>query len=371
MLGYLTSVRSFLSFLILFIIVLCFSTLTQPAFSQDREVQLDNIYQKILNSHFEESIKALDEMLLNDSTYYPASYLRGMSHYFLGDHKEALNDFQRVLRQKGNYQHVYYFIGMLYSYMPDYNMAIYHMSKEIDAFPHSAEPYFIRGTLYVKGYTYNKVMQSYALTDLNKAVSLDSSKSSYYYELGLCEKFSFKRKEAIKSFNRAIKLDPSIFAYYDERNTCHELLSSSLIIRKTDLYEGVKNLKKYDDQHEPGMRYYYVGRCFKLMYDFSKSKTELDSSIFYFNRALIIDSTNALAYMEKGRIYHMLKQEGKASIEYRNAVRNDPKNSEMWLNYAWTLENLGNKKEAHKAFAEANKLYPEDFRAIDGLERTK
>jgi len=369
MLRYLTSVKSFFSFLSLFTLVLCIWT--KPICAQDREVQIDNIYQKILNDRFEESIKDLDAILSNDTSYFPASYLRGMSYYFLGQYNEAMHDFQRVERQKGSYQHVYYFIGMLYSFIPDYNMAIYHMSKEIDAFPNSAEPYFIRGALYVKGYTYNKVMQSYALTDLRKAVSLDSTKASYYFELGLCQKFSFKRQEAITSFNKAIKLDPYVFAYYDERNTCNELLSTSLIIRKTDLYQGVKNLKKYDDQHEPGMRYYYVGRCFRLMYDFSKSKTELDSSLYYFNRALIIDSTNALAYMEKGRIFHTLKQEGKASIEFRNATRNDPKNSEAWLNYAWTLEHLGNKKEAHKAFVEANKLYPEDFRAIDGMERTK
>src|SRR6478735_9854579 len=190
--GHWNYVKSFFSFVTLFTIVLWLSLGAQPVAAQDREVLLDRSYQKILNYDYEGSIVILNKLLNEDSSYFKASYLRGMAYFYEGKNTEAMNDFQRVLKQEENYQHVYYFIGMIYASTSDYNHAIFSMSKEIKAHPETADSYYQRGSFYLKAFTYDTLMQKNALGDLQKAVSLDSTKSYYYYQLGLCQKYANK-----------------------------------------------------------------------------------------------------------------------------------------------------------------------------------
>lgn len=355
-----------------FVALLC--ALHDPLNAQNREAVLDKAYQKILSNDLDESIMLLSPIIAMDSTYYDAYYLRGMAYFYKGNNLQAMEDFQYLIQHStSTFQHVYYYTALLFASDADFNHAIFCMGKEIEKYPNSAEAYFKRGYWYMRAYTYDTSMQRNALGDLQKAVSLDTTKSYYYFELGRCQKFSNKRQEAIVTLNKAIKMNPYAYAYYEERNTCHELVGSSYIIRKKDLYEGVKNLKKYRDEEAPGIEYYYVGNCFKLMYDFTRKKVDLDSAMYYFNKALAMDSNNVEAYLAKGRIYRSCyRSENKACMEFKTGVEHNPQYAEMWLNYGWSLERLGKKDEAYKAFEQAFLLSPpEDFRAKEGLSRTR
>lgn len=98
----------------------------------------------------------------------------------------------------------------------DYGEAVrvYGRLEQIE--PENAEVYNGRGTAYLSDRQYEK-----AITDLEKAVQMESGNPVYWFNLGLCRCCLGRYEEGIEDFTRALSLDPQYAESYCQRGAAY------------------------------------------------------------------------------------------------------------------------------------------------------
>ena len=97
---------------------------------------------------------------------------------------------------------------------------------------------------------------------------------------------------------------------------------------------------------------------YDLGVDFEMVSATEDAKSAY-RSALELDSTNAEAHVNLGRLLHEEGQAKRAEVHYRRAITATPDNSVAVFNLGTALEDLGRLKEASDAYEEAVRLAPD------------
>lgn len=213
------------------------------------------------------------------------------------------------------------------------------LNQEIKDNPGNAELYFKRSQIFLQK---DNVRQSFE--DINKAVSLDSSKVDYYLLLADVSFKGLRIQSTIDAFKKAILLDPG-------RIETHLKLSELYLYLKAyplTLSEANEALKI---DKNTAKAYFLKGFAYKEMPDTIKS-------ISSFQTAVEIDPDYYDAYIQLGNIEAARKR--KIALQYyNNALKLQPNSAEALYNRGLLFQNMG---EVEKAI--------EDYNAILKIDRS-
>lgn len=198
--------------------------------------------------------------------------------------------------------------------------------------PNNANAYWNRGKLEVLNKSYSP-----ALADLARAVTLDSSKSAYYYNLADIEFLTGHTHEARDAFNTSIRLDP--------KNTDAMLKLAELYLY-VEKYEDAIILINQALKVNPyiGKAYFLKGMVYIETHDTGRAISSIQTSIEQ-------DPNNYDAYIQLGLLFAG-RGDAIALSYYDDATNLDPQNPESYYDKGMFYQFGGDYNNAIKAYQE-------------------
>jgi len=138
-------------------------------------------------------------------------YKRGLAYAEFGMHKEALSDFDKVVKLYPQFNYGYFYRGSTHWHLEQYKEAIVDFSTAIQLDNKDLHSYFNRGLCYQSEKNYDK-----ALADFSKVIQLDPNFDEAYNQVAMTTYYKGNWVEAEKSFNEYIvKFSGYSHAYYN------------------------------------------------------------------------------------------------------------------------------------------------------------
>ena len=176
--------------------------------------------------------------------------------------------------------------------------------------PNDPELYNQRAKYFVGLQAYND-----ALTDMTRAINMDSSKADYYLTISNIYFAVNRSGEAKKALEKCISLEP------ENTEAILKLAELYLYVRKNEKSIELINQALRKDKYN-AKAYFLKGMNFKEMKDTARAISSM-------NTAVEQDQQYYNAYMQLGLL--TAAQGNKVAVEYyKNALRIQPKSSEAW-----------------------------------------
>ncbi|MGO2358974.1 MAG: tetratricopeptide repeat protein [Mesonia sp.] len=314
-------------------------------------------------------IKDLDSAIALQRDYRRALTLRGDLYVSKNQYEKAIVDFNTVLKKEPDDLDVLFKRAECHVQLNHDSEAEadYKRITEMSAYLPTA---FFRKGFYSAKRNYHPDSLKSAISYYNRAITLDSSVSFYYYYRAISKKMRSNYSGAIKDLDKAIRLEPVNFDYYNDRNTCHYLKRSSYRKRKQDLQEGIRNFKAHET--DSLTKHYHISKTYRLLFNFLSEDSYLDQSLNHLDNALEFDEGNVAIHYEKGLLYKLgLKDYSKAIKSFQKAISIDARHLQSHLNLAWCLNFNNQFSASYKAFLEAEKYFPNNAQVQQGLNALK
>ncbi len=251
------------------------------------------------------------------------------------------------------------------------------LNRKISASPEDASLYYQRASVY-------RMLEkdSLALRDLEKTISLDTTKAFYFSAIG---DLLFDKKDisgSVKWFQRAISIDPN-----DE--TAHLKIANILLYSKD--YKGafaqinavlLQNVYNAEAYFLKGLCYKDMGKIDKAISSFqtavqtepkyydafiqlgllhAKKKDPL--ALQYYDNAIRVDSMNHEAHYAKA-MYHQTQNRFKEAKEvFKDALSIDRDYAEAHYNIGWMLLQQDSTEKAKREFERVIAIDPDNARA--------
>jgi len=343
----------------------------------------------ILNKDFTAALKDLDKAIELAPTNVNYLYERGVLYKeTLNNNKKALDDFEKILEIDSTDIDALNYIGVILEDEGKYDLAIAQYEKGIALENINAESaafcYRNRAAIFIKQ---NKFSE--ALKDFNKAIEISNEKSYSYQErgdffisLGEYEKALIDLSLAIENttteksyyFYRRAELYKE---YFKNQDNAYEDYKKSIELDSTnrDALIGICEYKKsqgeinqaikiLDDWHSnldisDSIRADYL--VLKGMYN--SAEGEIDEANKNYNKAIEIDSKNAIIFYQRGMFYEFYLHDLENAIkDYSMAIELEPENTEYYLRRSDVFFKLGNFKSQNKDILKVRKI---DSKSID------
>ena len=266
---------------------------------------------------------------------------RGNALMDLGQPDEAVKDFDRAIALSPNYGPAYNNRGNARVALGQSNLAFQDFRKAVELMPQSAVPFNGRGTAHEQLKRYHA-----AVRDLTRAITLNPKYSAAYrhraeayLELGMYREavadatqvFTLepdlvdpdllllraranagdkKFNPALDDLNKVIELKPDLADAYIERGMVFTQA------RRFD--DAIGDFNRAIELDPKSIKAYAMRATAKLQAD---SK---DDALYDANQALQINSNDALALRVRANVYEALERPDDAITDYRNALAQDP-----------------------------------------------
>jgi protein O-mannosyl-transferase len=178
------------------------ATWTQVGYWQDN-VTLYNHTLRVTNQNF---------MILNN---------RGVAYDSLGNHTQAIADFDKAIAIKPRFAMAYTNRGSAYDSLGNFTRAIADFDKAIEIKPKDAKAYNNRAATYGRLNHYAQ-----AIADFDKAIEIDPEFSMAYNNRGSAYGNLGNYTQAIADFNRAIEINPRNDGAFCNRGIAHGMLGN-------------------------------------------------------------------------------------------------------------------------------------------------
>jgi tetratricopeptide (TPR) repeat protein len=279
--------------------------------------------------------KIVDELTATDL------FFKALQIFNDGNYKNALDEYNKVLRLNPNHATAYVGRGVVYEKLGESQRAINDYSKAIELNPRHANAYCNRGLMYNKEGRF-KV----AIDDFNNAIEIAPNYSQAFEGRGTAYSYFGDKKIAIENYSKAISLDPNNIAAYTNRgNVYNDLLEYQLAIRD---YE--KAIKINPKRNEP-----YIGLS-NTYSNLGDSDGDKKNAIENFSKAISLDPNNIAAYTKRGNVYNDLLEYQLAINDFEKAIKINPKRNEPYSGLAYAYSNLGDNDRAIKELKRAAQL---------------
>src|SRR5690606_26305687 len=126
-------------------------------------------------------------------------YKRGLAYSEFGMHKDAFNDFSKVVELYPQFNYGYFYRGSSNWHLGKYEEAIADFSKAIELDSKDLHSYFNRGLCYQAEKKYDE-----ALADFSKVIQLDPDFDEAYNQVAMTTYYKGNWAAAEKSFNEYI-----------------------------------------------------------------------------------------------------------------------------------------------------------------------
>ncbi|MGH1365430.1 MAG: tetratricopeptide repeat protein [Calditrichia bacterium] len=187
----------------------------------------------------EEGIETLSEAIRIKAEYNEAYFFRAIAYYFQDDFEKGKEDLQYLLEQEPDNKEYLEFYASNRFQAADYSEAIAVYSSLVRLNPSNAENYIQRASAKRENQLFDE-----AVVDLHQALSLDSTSSFAYEEMGQVFAEKGEYQLAIEQFNLSMEymandeIAPIRAAIWDSRGFAY-LNSGQMALAKEDLERSI------------------------------------------------------------------------------------------------------------------------------------
>ncbi len=331
-------------------------------------------------SNLHTQIELLTQVIEKSPAHVGAYHYRADAYQALGNTRQAVLDYNRVVALRPKDPFRYYARGLAYSRLKEPQLALADFTKAISLKPAYKNFYLARAREYKSLGKYTLALADYthyvgewkdasasvleevlpvsleayrydiAQQQVDALSTLDKDTAPLHFWQGRIWQSQNKLDEAISSFSKAINRRENWALAYQWRAATYREMSD---------YEAA--LEDYARVLELEPTAYWFNRR-GLVYEEQK---EFEKAIADYTRALELDPKWALAYNNRGFARMNLKQWEKAKADIETAIRLDPKAPTPYVNLAgiyWTF-----KKDRKHMYANLQKALKHNFKNYEAL----
>ncbi|OGI19486.1 MAG: hypothetical protein A3B68_04140 [Candidatus Melainabacteria bacterium RIFCSPHIGHO2_02_FULL_34_12] len=273
---------------------------------------------------------------------YSSSYFeQGIKLHLAGKLKEAVVAFNNALALEPNDAATLTELGELYIQLSNYDLARATLKQASNIAPDDALIYVLLGNAYLESKKYNDAISSY-----RQAITLEPENTLLRSNLGLSCFLAADYKCAVENLGKVVIMYPyQLRARAALGNAYHSIMDYSLA---QEQYKFVLN---------------YEGLNINLLHNLAKSQialAELEEAKITLDKAISIDSSVVDLYLDRAFVLDKLTKLNDAEADYLYAVKLEPLNPEIPVEYASFLWRTGNYERASEIFDKALELNPSD-----------
>jgi tetratricopeptide (TPR) repeat protein len=138
-----------------------------------------------------------------DTKEYFRRHFPKSSKFLLGDYDQLLRDYTRAIKRNPKDSHAYRRRGVIECEKEEWDHGIHDFDRAIELNPKDDYAWHDRGTARAEKGEY-----PVAARDIQKAIDLNGKVGDYYLDLGSCQLFNRRPREAIAAALKALELDP-------------------------------------------------------------------------------------------------------------------------------------------------------------------
>ena len=293
---------------------------------------------------FDEAIRDHSEALRLNPTLTDAHIGRGFAYQRKGEREKAVIDFSEAIRLDPNSPAAYYNRGTVFLQNSEPDRALPDFEEAVRCNPQSAEPLVMRGLCYVAQNNLDR-----ALANFDGAIATDSTNAMGYMERAnlYFRKGEYEKGDRDREYAR--RLNPGI-----------EQASNNFAVTLSQKLWATTTSSLWKENAEKG----YLG-IFREAVKVAEAG-DLDRAIQLYNIVLAREITPAqasLAMMNRANAYRAKGEVERASRDYDQALRLDPKNAGAYVNRALTFSEKGEHTAALKDYETAIQINPDQWEA--------
>ncbi|MBI3134005.1 MAG: tetratricopeptide repeat protein [Bacteroidetes bacterium] len=226
--------------------------------------------------------------------------------------EKSMFHYEYIIDHDSLYTGAYIGMGKLYALLDNNAAAIAYLNQALKIDPYQTEPYFMKGMIYRSDFITTGRQESWdmALSSFQTAIEQDPDNYSAYVQLGVMHE-QMGDSTAVQYYNAAIDIYPqSIEAWYNKgifyqnRGELDEAFSCYRELHHID-----------STWADP---YYNEGYIHLLMTE------QIDSAVYFFNKAVELDPQYYQAYNNLGLAYEKKGDLTNARLYYTKAVEINP-----------------------------------------------
>jgi len=278
------------------------------------------------------------EAIAKDKNFWEAYYNLGILYFNTKKYKDALNQFNKIIKALPNFDKPYYGRGLIYEKQKKYDLALADFKKVTEFNPNDPKPFYYMGKISILDKDYVKAKQY-----LDKSTDLNPDYAPAYYEYGKLLSAQKQTRKAIPDYRKAVELDPLNNRY---RQTLGEVYYRSQIfynaliefqtILSRDPNNAVANFMKGVTIYKQAVLEELVEAFLDLLDEGTNGRKASNESKF--NKKTGIDP------VKKGKVYEDMVD------SFTKASQARPKFMQATFNLALTYLEMGNYNLAEKYF---------------------
>jgi len=167
------------------------------------------------------AIADYDLALRLDPSKIGAFHNRGISRLSIHDYAGSVADLTRFIEKIPTEPKSYVSRGKAFAFLGNRDRALTDLNKALELDSKLSEAYLVRGTVYFMN------DNAAALNDISKAIELDPKSIRAYFSRAFIKQFIKDYDGAVEDLTKAIELDPENVLLYHLRATTYRLLGKS------------------------------------------------------------------------------------------------------------------------------------------------
>jgi tetratricopeptide (TPR) repeat protein len=290
--------------------------------------------------YWRNSLALFSHVLEVDSNDYLIQQDRGLAYAKLGNHSQAIEDYDRAIEINPKYMEAYLNRGAAYGKLGDNRRAISDYDRAIKINPKCALAYLNRGV------AVNELgNHTQAIEDYDRAIEFDPENADAYDNRGAAYAKLGNYSQAISDYNRAIGINPKHAWAYNGRGAAYARLGNKRQATE-DYGRAIEINPEYAEAYyNRGILHQGLGNHRQAIEDY--------------NRAIESNSEYAAAYTNRGVAYGILGNNRQAISDYDKAVEIDPKYEKAYYNRGVAYGELGNQSQAVSDYDKAIEINSE------------
>ena len=284
----------------IFLILIIFLSIGIMSSCSSRELVNTDIAQNAYNvGKYMTAITYSNEALKKDPDNYTATLIRGKANLKLGNYKESIGDFNKLLDNRKNFE-LYYLRGRTFLEMDNLENAESDYETAISLNPKSVEALFDLAYIRTLIGDYDLAISAY-----QQVIKIDSLNFRAYVNLGNLKGRMGEGEMAIEYFSKAISINPNDGIAYFNRAT-EKLILNDKTGAIYDLLSSISLDTSNINTHS------LIAETYLQLKDY-------DNAIKHLDEIIDLDNQNARAYFLKGSAELALNKNDLACTDLRTA----------------------------------------------------
>lgn len=172
--------------------------------------------------YWKNSITLMSHALEVTGPNYFAHANRGLAYGKLGNHRLAIEDYDRAIEIRPQYSEAYNGRGISYGWLGDYREAVESFDRAIAINPEYLEAFINRGAAHGNLGNHQK-----AVEDFDRAIGIDPQKAEVFANRGAAHAKLGDQRQAISDYDSAIAINPKYAEAYYNRGVTYGKLGNT------------------------------------------------------------------------------------------------------------------------------------------------